>query len=229
MIIDTASHRSIRSFVRRDSRMTPSQRRALAELWPRFGVTLTDTPLDLAALFNRSRPRVLEIGFGNGEALITMASANPENDYLGVEVHRPGVGQVMRHLAARDVRNVRVCCDDANDLLARLPNEALNAVYLFFPDPWHKKRHHKRRLVQAEWVELLRHKLAPDGLFFLATDWQDYATHMMSVLSLAPGFANTAGEGQYAPRPEQRPLTKFERRGQRLGHAVYDLLFRRVA
>jgi tRNA (guanine-N7-)-methyltransferase len=127
------------------------------------------------------------------------------------------------------VNNVRVCCEDANDLLARLPNDALAAVYLFFPDPWQKKRHHKRRLVQTQWVEQLRLKLAPEGLFFLATDWEDYATHMMSVLSLASGFINTAGEGQFAPRPSERPLTKFERRGQRLGHAVYDLAFRRIA
>jgi tRNA (guanine-N7-)-methyltransferase len=229
MTAENAFRRPIRSFVRRESRITASQRRALEELWPRFGVPFGDTLLDLDALFKRSRPRVLEIGFGNGDALMAMACANPEVDYLGVDVHRPGAGQLLRQLDARSIGNIRVCCDDAKDLLARIPDGALAEACLFFPDPWPKKRHHKRRLVQPEWVESVRQKLVPNGLLFLATDWQDYATHMLSVLSAAPGFTNVAGADAYAPRPSQRPLTKFERRGQRLGHAVYDLAFRRIA
>src|SRR5688572_9054313 len=142
--------RSIRSFVRRESRITPGQRRALSDLWPRYGLTSTGAPFDLNALFKRVAPRALEIGFGNGEALIAMAAANPNNDYLGVEVHRPGVAQALREMASREIDNARVCCTDVNDVLACLPDGALHAVYLFFPDPWPKKRHHKRRLVQIE-------------------------------------------------------------------------------
>jgi tRNA (guanine-N7-)-methyltransferase len=229
MTAETRSHRPIRSFVRRESRMTASQREALRELWPRYGLTLGDTPIELDTLFKRTAPRCLEIGFGNGEALTAMAAANPQNDYIGVEVHRPGVGQALRDCAARDVGNVRVCCVDVNDVLARLPDEAFTSVYLFFPDPWPKKRHHKRRLLQPDFADSVRRKLTRGGLFCLATDWEDYAVHMLAVLTQAPGFENTAGDARYVPRPVERPLTKFERRGQRLGHTVYDLAFRRVS
>jgi tRNA (guanine-N7-)-methyltransferase len=229
MTAETRSHRPIRSFVRRESRITPSQRRALHELWPRFGVTPTAAAsIDLDALFRRAAPRVLEIGFGNGDALIAMAASNPGNDYLGIEVHRPGVGQALRELAARELNNVRVCCADVNDVLTDVPDGALTAVYVFFPDPWPKKRHHKRRLVQAQFVQQVRRTLIHGGLLCLATDWEDYAVQMMTVLSEAAGFENTVKDGGYAPRPAERPLTKFERRGQRLGHSVYDLVFRRV-
>ncbi len=207
--------------------MTPAQELALVELWPRYGIELSDAALDLSTLFGRAAPWVLEIGFGNGEALIAAAIANPQQDYVGVEVHRPGVGQLLRELTARDVGNVRVVCADVNDVLARVPDGALSTVCLFFPDPWPKTRHHKRRLVQPAFVEALRHKLARGGLFCLATDWEDYAAHMLEVLSQAPGFENTAGAARYAPRPPQRPLTKFERRGHRLGHVVRDFVFRR--
>jgi len=207
--------------------MTLGQERAFAQWWVRYGIEPGTDMLDLSQRFEREAPRVLEIGFGNGEALAAAACANPQFDYLGVEVHRPGVGRLLREVAAHDLRNVRVACADANDVLARLPDASLSAVCLFFPDPWPKKRHHKRRLVQPEFVETLRHKLALGGVFCLATDWEDYAAHMLEVLSHAPGFENTAGAALYAERPSLRPLTKFERRGHRLGHVVRDFVFRR--
>jgi len=219
--------RSIRSFVMRGGRITEAQQRALEHLWPRYGIDFNPTLLDLDAAFGRAAPVTLEIGFGNGEALLAAAIANPQQDYIGVEVHRPGVGQLLRELAAHDIGNVRVVCADVNDVLARVPDAALSIVCLFFPDPWPKKRHHKRRLVQPAFVEALRHKLARGGVFCLATDWEDYAAHMLEVLSQAPGFENTAGAARYAPRPPQRPLTKFERRGHRLGHVVRDFVFQR--
>jgi len=208
--------------------MTPAQQRALDQLWPHYGVELGDGVLDVAAIFQRRAPLILEIGFGNGESLAAMATETPENDYLGVEVHRPGVGQLLRGLSARNLRNVRVACADANDVLACLPDDSLAAVYLFFPDPWPKKRHHKRRLVQPVFVESVRRKLAPGGLFCFATDWEDYAVHMLTVLSETAGFENATGVGGFAERSAARPLTKFERRGERLGHTVRDLVFRRV-
>lgn len=209
--------------------MTPAQRRALKELWPHYGIELDDGALDLNALFGRAAPRVLEIGFGNGEALMSMAAAHPQNDYLGVEVHRPGVGRLLRELAARDLLNVRVVCTDANEVLAHLPDGSLVAVNLFFPDPWPKQRHHKRRLVQPAFVEAVRCKLRVGGLICLATDWEDYAVHMLAVLSQARGFENTAGDERFAVRPPERLPTQFERRGRKLGHVVRDLVFRRVA
>jgi tRNA (guanine-N7-)-methyltransferase len=221
--------RPIRSFVRREGHMTPAQQRALDQLWPRFGLELGETALDPVAIFGRRAPLELEIGFGNGEALATMARANPQTDYLGVEVHRPGVGYLLRGLYAQQLGNVRVVCADANELLSRLPDDSLGAVHLFFPDPWPKKRHHKRRLVQPVFVELVRRKLALGGVFYLATDWEEYALQMLAVLSSAPGFENATGAGRFAARSAARPLTKFERRGERLGHAVRDLVFQRIA
>jgi tRNA (guanine-N7-)-methyltransferase len=214
--------------VKREGRLTPAQKRALDELWPRFGVVNAETPLDLPTLFGRAAPVVLEIGFGNGEALAAMAEARPENDFLGIEVHRPGVGHLLNLLAARSITNVRVVIADAKEVLtARIPDASLAAVHLFFPDPWPKKRHHKRRLVQPEFAQLVRRKLMPGGVLHLATDWQEYAQWMMTTLTGAEGFGNVSGEGCYAERGE-RPLTKFERRGERLGHGVWDLRFRRV-
>lgn len=219
--------RGIRSFVRREGRFTPGQRRALAELWPRFGVEPTGL-LDFAALFGRHAPVVLEIGFGNGASLAQMAAAAPEKNFLGVEVHRPGVGRLLQTLAEQGIGNVRVAAIDAATLLAQcIPDASLAAVYLFFPDPWPKKRHHKRRLLQPAFAELVRQKLEVGGVFHAATDWQPYAEHMLAVLETAPGYANLAGVGAYAPRPGYRPLTKFEARGQRLGHGVWDVLFQR--
>ena len=222
--------RTVRSFVRRQGRVTAAQERALEELWPRFGIEADGTPLDLDAVFGRHAPRVLEIGFGNGDTLAAMAAASPETDFLGIEVHRPGVGRLLHHVGQQGLTNVRVMCADAVEVLEKqIPDGALDAVHLYFPDPWHKTRHHKRRLVQPPFVERIRHKLKPGGHFHLATDWDDYARQMLAVLSAAAGFRNLSPSGDFVPRPSYRPLTKFEQRGARLGHGVWDLLFERTA
>ncbi len=221
--------RIVRSYVRREGRITHAQRRALQELWPRYGIDNQPGALDFSAVFGRTAPVVLEIGFGNGDALCAMAAAHPENDYLGIEVHRPGIGRTLHRLAAEDVDNVRVIVGDAKEVLgACVPDDSLAAVHLFFPDPWPKKRHHKRRLMQQDFAALLLCKLRPLGYVHMATDWEDYARHMLGVMSAIPAFENAAGTGNFAPWPGERPLTKFERRGQRLGHRVRDLVFRRV-
>jgi tRNA (guanine-N7-)-methyltransferase len=229
MSVPQKHHRAIRSFVRREGRITEAQRRALNELLPRYGVPEDNVLLDFVTLFGRDTPVHLEIGFGNGEALAAMAAAHPQNNYLGIEVHRPGVGVLLRRLSADSIANVRVISADAKDVLEqRIPDGALDAVSIFFPDPWPKNRHHKRRLVQPVFIELLRRKLKIGGQISLATDWEDYAQHMLAVLSVAVGFENSAGANRFALRPVARPLTKFERRGQRLGHSVWDLMFRRL-
>lgn len=221
--------RTVRSFVRRQGRITSAQRRALDTLWAHYGVEAQAAAvLDLDRVFGRRAPRVLEIGFGNGDALLTLAARNPGTDYLGIEVHRPGIGHLFLGLQAAGLDNVRVLCADARQVLEHhLADDALDQVCLFFPDPWVKKRHHKRRLVQEDFVELVRRRLKPGGRLDMATDWGDYAGHMMEVLSAAPGFRNLAGPGIYAPRPDFRPPTRFEQRGQRLGHRVWDLAFQR--
>ena len=211
--------------------MTDAQRRAFDLPWQAFGVaTDDDQVLDLSKLFGNDRPVHLEIGFGNGEALAEMAGAHPENNYLGIEVHRPGVGHLLLRLAELQLGNVRVIRQDAMDVLRyNLAVTSLDAVYLFFPDPWHKKRHHKRRIVRAELAEHLSRALKPRGIVHLATDWEHYARHIMNIMSAAHAFDNTAGPGQYTPRPPSRPLTRFEKRGRHLGHATWDLVFRRLA
>lgn len=208
--------------------MTPAQRAALDRLWPRYGLEPVGL-LDLDALFGRRVPRTLEIGFGNGASLLAMAQAQPEQDFLGIEVHRPGVGRVLQEIDAHGLTNVRVICRDAVEVLERhLPDASLDRVLVFFPDPWPKKRHHKRRLIQPAFGALIARKLRVGGHFHLATDWEDYARHMMEVLEQAPGLANTAGAGRYAARPDYRTVTRFEARGARLGHGVWDLVYRRV-
>ena len=222
--------RRIRSFVRREGRLTKGQQRALDELFPRYGVNLQQGVVDLDILFGRHAPRILEIGFGNGVSLAEMAANHPENDYLGIEVHRPGVGNLLLQIEEQALNNIRVSNDDAVEVLAQqIPDASLDAVYLFFPDPWHKRKHHKRRIVQPAFVGLLHRKLIPGGLFHMATDWENYAEHMMAVMSSVDGFENTAGSGQYIARPEYRPLTKCEQRGHRLGHGVWDIVFKKVA
>ena len=218
--------RSVRSYVLRQGRMTPAQREALDTRWGRYGIPTTDTALDLDAIFGRRAPQILEIGFGMGDALAAMAQAHPEQDYLGIEVHRPGVGSLLRQIEQRGLSNVRVMCADAVQILEQhITDRSLDAVHVFFPDPWPKRRHHKRRLVQQQFVTLIAQILKPHGVFHFATDWQDYAEQALDVMSNAPGFMNAAGSGNFSPRPEYRPLTKFERRGQHLGHQVWDLVF----
>ncbi len=216
-----ARRRPIRSFVRREGRMTAAQKRALAELYPRYGLAPGDEPIDFSAAFGRAAPVAVEIGFGNGDALARQAAAHPENDYLGIEVHRPGVGRLLARLEAEGLTNVRVACADAKELLARnVPDGSLAAVYVLFPDPWPKKRHHKRRLVQPEFVQLVRRKLKTGGVLHFATDWPAYAEHMEAVLRAAEGFAESTAAA--------RPDTKYEARGRRLGHPVRDLAYVRV-
>ncbi|WP_126452345.1 tRNA (guanosine(46)-N7)-methyltransferase TrmB [Sulfuriflexus mobilis] len=221
--------RRIRSFVRREGRLTPGQQRALDELWPRFGIEHNETPLDLDAIFGRVAPRVLEIGFGNGASLLKMAQDNPGTDYLGIEVHRPGVGNLLLNIEREGVTNIRVMSEDAVDILKQqIPDASLDRVQLFFPDPWHKKKHHKRRIVQPDFVQLLYKKLKPGGRFHMATDWQHYAEHMLEVMTAAEGFKNISATNDYVERPGSRPLTKFEQRGHRLGHGVWDLIFEKI-
>jgi tRNA (guanine-N7-)-methyltransferase len=220
--------RGVRSFVLRAGRMTDGQQRALDTLWPKFGVDFAQAPLDLDALFKRRAPRVVEIGFGNGDNLIHMASNRPEADFLGIEVHRPGVGRVLLDVERLDLRNVRVSNHDAVEVIAeQLPAGSLDEALVLFPDPWHKKRHHKRRLLNEAFVALLASRLAPGGMLRAATDWEPYAVAMLEVLGACPLLENTAADGTYVPRPQSRQPTRFERRGERLGHGVWDLAFRR--
>ena len=222
--------RHIRSFVKREGRLTKGQQRALDELFPRYGISLQQGELDFDALFGRRTCRVLEIGFGNGASLAEMAANHAENDYLGIEVHRPGVGNLLLQIEKQGLNNIRVSNDDAVEVLEQqIPDASLDAVYLFFPDPWHKKKHHKRRIVQPVFVQLLRRKLRTGGIFHMATDWENYAEHMLEVMTAAEGFENMAEEGRYVARPGYRSLTKFEQRGHRLGHGVWDLVFIKVA
>jgi len=230
MTDDALKHRSIRSFVQRQGRITPSQQRALDELLPRFGLTYRAEVFDIPAIFGREAPLWLEIGFGSGDSLAEIAAARPQVDFIGIEVHRPGVGKLLNSIQQRDLHNLRVVCHDAVEVLRDcIADAALDRLLLFFPDPWHKKRHHKRRIVNPQFAELVRRKLAVGGVWHLATDWQDYAEWMLEHLDAAPGLDNCAGPGQYSERPDYRPLTRFERRGMRLGHGVWDLLYRRCA
>jgi tRNA (guanine-N7-)-methyltransferase len=221
--------RPIRSYVLRSGRMTDGQKRAFDANWQRWGVDFSAQPLDIDALFGRSGRRVLEIGFGMGQSLAAMAAAAPADNFIGIEVHRPGVGRLLHTMAEQGLENIRVLCHDAVEVLeCSIPEASLDTVQVFFPDPWHKKRHHKRRLIQPPLVALLVSRLKPGGLLHLATDWENYAEQMLEVLSANPDLENLAGEGAYSPRPQHRPLTKFELRGERLGHGVWDLLFRRA-
>ena len=221
--------RRIRSFVRREGRLTKGQERALTQLWPVMGVEFSGQMLDVATLFGREAPVVLEIGFGMGASLVEMAKAAPEKNFIGIEVHRPGVGACLTSAEEAGVTNLRLFCHDAVEVLEQMiPDQSIDTLQLFFPDPWHKSRHHKRRIVQPPFVQMLRPKLKLGGLFHMATDWQNYAEQMLEVMSVAEGFTNTSAFGDYVPRPDARPLTKFEQRGHRLGHGVWDLVFQRA-
>ncbi len=222
-------HRPIRSYVVRAGRMTPAQQRALEELWPRYGIEPGDGALDLPGLFGRDAPISLEIGFGNGDNLFTLAAAHPEQDFIGVEVHPPGVGQLLHKAAGASLTNLRVIEQDAVEVLQRrIAPASLDSILVLFPDPWHKKRHHKRRLVSAAFANLSTTRLKSGGTLQLATDWSPYAEWMLEVLSATPGLSNRAADGRFVPRNPGRVRTRFEARGERLGHAVHDLCYERI-
>lgn len=226
---DSDHSRAIRSFVTRSGRITPAQERALQELWPHYGVELGGAPLNLDAVYGRGARRVVEIGFGNGDNLLTLAASRPAEDFLGIEVHRPGVGRLLLQLEERGLGNVRVVCRDAVEMLERnLNGQCLDEILILFPDPWPKKRHHKRRLIQPAFVALLADRLKGGGALRLATDWEPYAAEMLTTLSAEPRLSNIAADGGFIPRPAERLPTRFERRGERLGHRVWDLEFRRI-
>jgi tRNA (guanine-N7-)-methyltransferase len=228
-VTEALHRRSIRSFVVRAGRMTAAQERAWTELWPRYGIETGDAPLDLATIFGRRAPLTLEIGFGNGESLVALAAAHPERDFLGLEVHRPGVGHLMLRAEELGLTNVRAVCRDAVEVLQQcITPGSLDEVLLYFPDPWPKKRHHKRRIVQPDFVALVANRLREGGTFRMATDWQPYSEHMLEVASGCAQLRNASPDGGFVQRPESRPVTRFERRGQRLGHGVWDLAFTRL-
>ncbi len=221
--------RRIRSFVRRQGRLTQGQQHALDQYWPVQGIDYTATPLVQEDIFSRTAPLVLEIGFGMGASLVTMAKDNPHQDFIGIEVHAPGVGACLAAAHEAGITNLRVMCHDAVEVLEKMiPDNSLRMVQLFFPDPWHKARHNKRRIVQVPFVELVLRKLKLGGVFHMATDWENYAEHMLAVMQSVAGYQNLSTDKTYVPRPETRPLTKFEQRGQRLGHGVWDLMFERI-
>lgn len=220
--------RRIRSFVLRAGRTTIAQERALSELWPTLGIDLMDAPLHLEAVFGRSAPRCLEIGFGVGEVIGKLAETKPHIDYLGIEVHRAGVGRLLLRAQQSGLKNLKVICNDAVDVLRdHVPDESFDEILVFFPDPWHKKRHHKRRLIETSFVALLASKLRPRGTLRLATDWQAYAEQMLAVCNADPSLQSLSEDLTYVPRPDFRPPTRFERRGERLGHGVWDLAYSR--
>ena len=225
----TAGHRTIRSFVRRAGRMTPSQQRALDELWPEFGVEYGESSLDLDAIFGRSAPTVLEIGFGNGETLVEQAAASPDRNFIGIEVHEPGVGHCLLKAEEAGISNLRIICHDAIEVLAhQVPAGSLARVNLYFPDPWPKKRHHKRRIVQDAFLKLVADRLGDGGTLNIATDWANYAEHIDEVLSGSDRFTCIERREHDGDQPFERPGTKFERRGLRKGHEICDWCFEKV-
>ncbi|VAW48908.1 tRNA (guanine(46)-N(7))-methyltransferase [hydrothermal vent metagenome] len=219
----------IKSFALRQGRLSKAQQYALETLWPQFGLEVDNELLDFVQVFQRDAPTIVEIGFGMGKSLAEMAEATPDTNYIGIEVHRPGIGALLRLIAEKKLTNIRIFNHDAIDVLEqKIPKNSLAGLYLFFPDPWHKKRHHKRRIIQPSFVKNIALYLKARGFFHMATDWEDYAEYMMEVMSSATEYRNISGEKSYAPRPDYRPLTKFEQRGQRLGHGVWDLIFERI-
>ncbi len=220
--------RQIRSFVKREGRLTTGQARALQETCPFYGLSLNHGMQNLLALFERNANTVLEIGFGNGSSLLAMAKQEPQLNFIGIEVHRPGVGALLMGIEREQVENIRIYQEDAVEVLEHcIPDNSLYRVQLYFPDPWHKKKHHKRRILQPEFIALIQRKLKFEGIFHLATDWQNYAEYMVLVMEASEGFTNLAGAEHFAEKPAYRPTTKFEQRGQKLGHRVFDLLYQR--
>ncbi|MGH8126843.1 MAG: tRNA (guanosine(46)-N7)-methyltransferase TrmB [Gammaproteobacteria bacterium] len=224
-----AEKRPVRSFVRREGRLTPAQSRAINNLLPDYEFPASDAAVDLPAVFGRRAETVLEIGFGNGDMLAQLAAEHPERNYIGVEVHRPGIGRLLMRLRDHSVDNVRIAARDATEVLRNeIPDDALKQILIYFPDPWPKKRHHKRRLIQQEFVLLATAKLAVGGEFKLATDWPEYAAQMLEILNSRTDLENLSPEGGYVERPGGRPVTRFEQRGRKKGHAVFDLAYRRI-
>jgi tRNA (guanine-N7-)-methyltransferase len=224
-----ADGRPVRSFVLRGGRLTAGQKRALEDFWPRFGIEKSDSELHFQVLFSNDNPVIMEIGFGNGDATWQMAQAHPAENYLGVEVHQPGVGHLLLKMEQHGIANIRIANDDAVEFLQRQVSEAsLAGVRIYFPDPWPKKRHHKRRIIQPPFVELLASRMCPGAILHLATDWEPYAEYMLAVMRLANGFVNLSPAGDFCDKPDWRPETKYERRGERLGHRVRDMLFKRA-
>ncbi len=224
----TCRHRPIRSFVLRQGRFSPAQQRAYESLLPRFGIAFATAALDLTRVFGRTSPKILEIGFGMGETTAAIAKARPGDDFLAIEVHSPGVGSLLKLIEQEKLANVRIIQHDAVEVVAAMiPHASLAGIHVFFPDPWPKKRHHKRRLLKAEFVHDLALRLAPGGYLHVATDWADYADEILAALA-AESWLNNTTDG-FAPRPAYRPLTKFEARGLELGHRVRDVMFRRRA
>ena len=219
----------IRSYVIRGGRITEAQKKAFNKAWSIYGLSLFNGNISPEIIFKRQAPLVIEVGFGMGDSLLAMATAEPEKDFIGIEVHPPGVGRLINNAYKLELTNLRVFMADAIDVIDDcIPADSISRFQLYFPDPWHKKKHHKRRIVQPAFIQKVRQKMTPGGVCHLATDWAAYADHMMEVMSLADGFDNLCQDYFFAPRPEYRPLTKFERRGQHLGHSVWDLLFTRV-
>lgn len=220
--------RKVRSFVKREGRLTKGQAAAIEKCWSSMGLEHSQGLLDFSQVFGNDNDVVLEIGFGMGKSLVEMAKNAPHLNFIGIEVHRPGVGACLMEADEAGITNLRVFEHDAVEVLADcIADGSLTTMQLFFPDPWHKKRHHKRRIVQPEFVESLRQKLKIGGVFHMATDWENYAEHMLEVMTAAPGYENISETQNYVPRPDNRPLTKFEQRGHRLGHGVWDLMFKR--
>ena len=222
--------RKVRSFVKREGRLTKAQARALETLWDTMGLSHSDGMIDPAALFGNSNPITLEIGFGMGKSLVEMAKNDPNRNFIGIEVHRPGVGACLATAEAEGVNNLKVYEHDAIEVLADcIPAGSIDTVQLFFPDPWHKAKHHKRRIVKPEFIESIRCVLSLDGVYHMATDWENYAECMLEDMQGAPGFDNLSETKDYVPRPDSRPLTKFENRGQKLGHGVWDLQYNKTS
>jgi len=220
--------RPIRSFVLRGGRLTVAQQLALDELWPHYGIEQRETLLDFEDYFDHVADIIVEIGFGNGESTWRMAQQDPDTNFIGVEVHQPGVGHLLMALDANDIDNLRIACEDAVPFLQqRIPEASLAGIRIYFPDPWPKKRHHKRRIIQPGFVNVLARCMAKGGILHLATDWQPYADHMLEVMQSSPDFSNLSSTGDYCEKPEWRPDTKYEQRGERLGHEVRDMLFER--
>ncbi len=221
---------TIRSYSLRGGKLTRGQKRALDELWPIYGLPLQGSePMDFKRIFGRRVPTILDIGFGDGEALFEIAQNNPQQNFVGVEVHKPGIGHLLLRLHQNNITNVKLICEDAIAVLSHgIGDESLAKICLFFPDPWPKKKHHKRRIVQSHFITLVNRKLKPGGIFHFATDWQDYADEVLNKLELSAGMVNLAGKGKFSSRPDARPKTKFENRGQRLGHDVQDILMKKL-